>query len=189
MTMVLAVVVGLLVLLAILGGAVIVVYNGFVRSRVRTDEAWSAIDVQLKRRNDLVPNLVETVRGFAAHERETLERVIGARAALQRASGPAEIAEADGVLTKAIGRLFAVSEAYPALRASENFLALQKDLYDVEEKIAYARQFYNRNVLDFNTRIAVFPKSLIANLFGLEPRQFFEAPGAREAVPVSFASR
>lgn len=179
------VVLAALVLLGVLIG--IGIYNGFVRARVRTDEAWSAIDVQLKRRNDLVPNLVETVKGFAAHEQDTLTEVIRARGAVSRAQGPAETAKADGMLSQALGRLFAVSEAYPTLRASENFLALQKDLYDVEEKVAYARQFYNANVRDFNTRISVFPQSVLANLMGLAPREFFETDeAARASAKVSF---
>ena len=184
MSAVLAIVVvlaGLVVLVALAG---IGVYNGFVRARVRTDEAWSAIDVQLRRRSDLIPNLVETVRGFATHEQDTLTEVIRARGALTNAHGPAETAKADGLLTQALGRLLAVSEAYPQLKASENFLALQKDLYDVEEKVAYARQFYNANVRDFNTRISVFPQSVLANLMGLSPREFFETDEAGRAPAV-----
>ena len=187
MSAVLAIVLVLAVLLLLVGLAGIGVYNGFVRARVRTDEAWSAIDVQLKRRSDLVPNLVETVRGFATHEQDTLTEVIRARGALTGAHGPAETAKADGLLTQALGRLMAVSEAYPQLKASENFLALQKDLYDVEEKVAYARQFYNANVRDFNTRISVFPQSVLANLMRLTPREFFETDeAARASVAVRF---
>lgn len=187
MSAVLAIVVVLVGLVLLLGLAGIGVYNGFVRARVRTDEAWSAIDVQLRRRSDLVPNLVETVRGFAAHEQDTLTEVIRARGALTSAHGPAETAKADGLLTQALGRLLAVSEAYPQLKASENFLALQKDLYDVEEKVAYARQFYNANVRDFNTRISVFPQSVLANLMGLAPREFFETDEtARAPAAVKF---
>ena len=163
------------------------IYNGLVRSRVRTREAWSGIDVQLKRRADLVPNLVETVRGYAEHERGTFENVTNARAMLQNAQGPADAAVANNQLTQALRSLFAVSENYPQLRASENFMALQKELSDIEEKIAYARQFYNRNVSDFNTRIQVVPNVFIAGMFGFQPFEFFEAEeGEREAPKVSF---
>ncbi len=173
----------LLLTLALAG---VLIYNGLVRSRLRAREAWSAIDVQLKRRADLVPNLVETVRGYAAHEQETLGAVIRARSALQGAHGANQSAAADNLLTQALGRLFAVVEAYPQLKASDNFIALQKDLYDVEDKIAYARQFYNRNVLDFNTRIQVFPQSVFARMFGFEPAEFFESAEALDKVQVSF---
>jgi len=162
-------------------------YNRFVRSRLRTLEAWSGIDVQLKRRADLVPNLVETVKGYAAHERSTLEAVVQARAAVQQASGPAASAEANAQLTRALTRLLALAEAYPALRAAENFLELQSELSDLEEKIAYARQFYNRNVLHYNTCIHSFPQMLVAGLFGFEPFEFFEAEEpARTPAPVKF---
>lgn len=180
------------ILLAFLAGLAIVAvaswltYNGMVRSGLRVDEAWSAIDVQLKRRADLVPNLVETVRGYCAHEQGTLTEVIRARGAVQEARGAQQAAAADSVLTQALGRLLAVAEAYPQLQAAENFLALQKDLFDIEEKIAYARQFYNRNVLDFNTRIQLFPQSILAALFRFTPREFFEATDAQTAAPVSF---
>ena len=164
-------------------------YNGLIRSRVRTREAWSGIDVQLKRRASLIPNLVETVKGYASHEREVLENVTRARAMLEQAGGAAQAAQADNVLTGALRSLFAVSENYPQLRANENFLALQKELSDIEEKIAFARQFYNRNVMDFNTRIQVFPSAIIANMFNFERFEFFEAEeAAREDVQVSFTS-
>ena len=181
---VLAVVIGIIVLLALM---MLGIYNGLVRSRVRTREAWSGIDVQLKRRADLVPNLVETVRGYASHERETFENVTRARAMLEKASGPAQAAEANNQLSQALRSLFAVAESYPQLRASENFMALQSQLSDIEEKIAYARQFYNRNVTDFNTRIQVVPNVFIANMFGFQPFEFFEAEEeAREVPTVSF---
>jgi LemA protein len=163
------------------------IYNGLIRSRVRTREAWSGIDVQLKRRADLVPNLVETVRGYASHERETFENVTRARSMLQQAGGPAQAAQADNQLTQALRSLFAVAENYPQLRANENFLALQRELSDIEEKIAYARQFYNRNVSDFNTKVQVFPNVMIAGMFNFQRFEFFEAEeGAREAPQVSF---
>jgi LemA protein len=154
---------------------------------VRVNEAWSGIDVQLKRRASLIPNLVETVKGYAAHEREVFERVTEARAALQRAGTAKEAAEANNMMTQALGRLFAVAEAYPQLRASENFMDLQNELADTEEKIAFARQFYNRNVTDFNARILVFPSVVIARLMNLQPFDFFEAEEeARQDVKVSF---
>ena len=163
------------------------IYNGLIQSRVRTKEAWSGIDVQLKRRADLVPNLVETVKGYASHEKETFENVTNARAMLQNAQGPANAAAANNQLTQALRSLFAVAEAYPQLRASENFMQMQRDLSDIEEKIAYARQFYNRNVSDFNTKIQVVPNVFIANMFGFQPFEFFEAEEeAREVPQVSF---
>lgn len=182
---VLAVIVGIILLLGLF---VMGVYNALIQSRVRTREAWSGIDVQLKRRADLVPNLVETVRGYAAHERETFENVTRARAMLEQAQGPAQAAQANNQLTQALRSLFAVAENYPQLRASENFMALQRELSDIEEKIAYSRQFYNRNVTDFNTRIQVFPNVMIANMFSFQRFEFFEAEEeAREAPEVSFS--
>jgi LemA protein len=181
---VLVIILGIILLSVLM---VLGIYNGLIRSRVRAREAWSGIDVQLKKRADLVPNLVETVRGYASHERETFENVTRARSMLQQAGGPAEAAQANNQLTQALRSLFAVAEAYPQLRASENFMALQAELTDIEEKIAYARQFYNRNVTDFNTRIQVFPNVIIANMFNFQPFEFFEAEeGAREAPHVSF---
>ncbi len=159
------------------------IYNGLIRSRVRTQEAWSGIDVQLKKRADLVPNLVETVRGYAEHERGTFEAVTNARAALQNATGPAEAAQANNMLTQTLRSLFAVAENYPQLRATENFQRLQAELTDIEEKIAYARQFYNTNVNDFNARIQVFPNVFIANMMGLKPFEFFGAEEADREVP------
>ncbi len=183
---ILAVLVGIIL---IAGLALLAMYNGLVRSRMRTREAWSGIDVQLKRRASLVPNLVETVKGYAAHEREVLENVTRARAMLEQAGGAAQAAQADNALTQALRSLFAVAENYPQLRANENFLALQRELSDIEEKIAFSRQFYNRNVLDFNTRIEVFPSAIVANIFNFAPFEFFEAEeAAREDVQVSFST-
>ena len=180
----------LIVLLGVVIGAGLLIlgmYNGLIRARVRAREAWSGIDVQLKRRASLIPNLVETVKGYAAHEKEVLENVTRARAMLEQAGGAAQAAQADNVLTGALRSLFAVSENYPDLKANENFLALQKELSDVEEKVAFARQFYNRNVMDFNTRIQVFPSVIIANMFNFDRSDFFEAEEtAREDVQVSF---
>ncbi len=186
----LAILIVLIVLLAVViiaALAMLGMYNGLVRARVRAREAWSGIDVQLKRRMSLIPNLVETVKGYAAHEKEVLENVTRARAMLEQAGGAAQAAQADNVLTGALRSLFAVSENYPQLRANENFLELQQELSDIEEKIAFARQFYNRNVMDFNTRIQVFPSVIIANMFNFERFDFFEAEEtAREDLQVSF---
>jgi LemA protein len=151
------------------------VYNALVRGRNRVREAWSGIDVQLRRRASLVPNLVESVRGYAAHERGVFEEVARARGALQQAGGAAAAATANSALTQALGHLFAVAEAYPQLRASESFTALHRDLADAEDKIAFARQFYNRNVLDFNTRVEAFPGNLVAGTLGFAAAEFFEA--------------
>jgi LemA protein len=163
-------------------------YNGLVRARVRVKEAWSGIDVQLKRRSSLIPNLVETVKGYASHEKEVFENVAAARAGLMGAQGPAAAAQADNMLTQALGRLFAVAEAYPELKANQNFLELQRELTDTEDKIAYSRQFYNTNVSSFNQKIQVFPNVLIAGMFHFESAEFFEADeAARADVKVSFS--
>ena len=185
-----------IIILAVLLGAFVLIgifllmtYNGLIRSRVRTNEAWAGIDVQLKRRASLIPNLVETVKGYAAHESDVLEEVTRARSMLEQADGAAQAAQADNVLTGALRTLFAVSENYPQLVANQGFLDLQKELADLEEKIAFARQFYNRNVMDFNTRIQVFPNVIIANMFNFERFEFFEAEEAtREDVQVSFSA-
>jgi LemA protein len=164
-------------------------YNGLIRSRVRVNEAWSGIDVQLKRRASLIPNLVETVKGYAAHERGVFERVTEARSALERAGGAKEATDANNMMTGALRHLFAVAENYPQLRASENFMDLQNELTDTEEKIAFARQFYNRNVADFNTRILVFPAVFMARMMNLQPFDFFGTEEeAREDVKVSFSA-
>ena len=166
------------------------IYNRLVRSQMRTQEAWSGIDVQLKRRADLVPNLVEAVKAYAAHERHTFEEVARARSAVHQAQGPAQATDANAKLTAALARLFALVEAYPTLRASESFLNLQNELSDIEEKIAYARQFHNRNVLDYNTRINTFPRIVIARLFAFQSFEFFEAEEPeRAAVKVEFGGQ
>jgi LemA protein len=158
-------------------------YNGLIRGRNRVKEAYSGIDVQLKRRIDLVPNLVSTVQGYAAHERSTFEAVTQARAQLQQAGTPADAAAANNMLTNTLRSLFAVAEAYPQLQAAQGFRDLQAQLADIEEKIAFARQFYNTNVLDFNNRIATIPTSVIAGMFGFAPEQFFQAEEGDRAVP------
>jgi LemA protein len=167
--------------------SVIAIYNGLVRLRNRIDNAWSQIDVQLKRRYDLIPNLVETVKGYAAHERETLEKVIQARNMAIQADGPHDKAEAENMLSGALKSLFAVSEAYPDLKANQNFLNLQEELTATEDRIAYARQFYNDQVYKYNTKIQTFPSLLIAGPFGFAAREFFEADDeSRGPVKVSF---
>jgi LemA protein len=160
---------------------VIAVYNKLVRGRNRVREAWSGIDVQLRRRASLVPNLVESVKGYAAHERTVFEEVTRARGALQQASGAAAAAGANTALSQALGHLFAVAEAYPQLKASESFTGLQRDLGDAEDKVAFARQFYNRNVLDFNTRVESFPGNLVAGALGVLPAEYFETAGEGRA--------
>ena len=177
---------GLVLLVAIFWG--IGVYNRLQRLRIRSRGAWSDIDVQLKRRHDLIPNLVETVKGYATHEKETLEAVMTARSGAMSARGPAESGAAEGMLTAALGRLFAVAEAYPDLKANQNFLQLQQELGQTENAIGFSRQNYNRSVGDYNEQIAVFPASIVAGLFNFEPGAFFEVADAaqREAPKVKF---
>lgn len=166
---------------------VIGVYNGLVSLNVKIKEAWSQIDVQLKRRADLIPNLVETVKGYASHEKEVFENVTAARAALMSAKTPKEAGEADKALGGALGRLFAVAEAYPELKAQEGFINLQKELSDTEDKVAYSRQFYNSVVRQFNEKVVVFPSNLIAGMFGFKQQEFFQAEETeKEPVKVKF---
>jgi LemA protein len=166
---------------------VLYLYNGLISKRNRVENAWSQIDVQLKRRLDLIPNLVETVKGYAAHERGTLDAVVQARNAAMSASGPVAAAQAENQITGALRQLFALSEAYPDLKANQNFLELQEELSATEGRVAYARQFYNDSVLSYNTAIQKFPASLIANRMGFRPREYFEAEeGARQAPTVEF---
>lgn len=166
-------------------------YNKLVGLRNRAASAWSGIDVQLKRRHDLIPNLVETVKGYAAHEKSTFEEVTQARAAAQSAQGPAAQGQAEGMLTAALGRLMAVAEAYPELKASENFQQLQSQLTDTEDQIAFARQAYNGVVTTYNTAVQSVPTNIIAGMFHFEEREFFEldqaeAAAVREAPKVQF---
>jgi LemA protein len=163
--------------------AVLFIYNSLVQLKVRADGAWSDIDVQLKRRYDLIPNLVETVKGYAGHERGTLESVIQARSAAMSARGPVAKAEAENVLTGALKSLFALAEAYPQLRAAENFAQLQRSLGDIEDDIQNARRYYNAVVRDLNTRILQFPSNLVARSFGFHEREFFEIAEAELSVP------
>jgi LemA protein len=172
-----------IIVLVVLGFIFMGMYNGLIRGRNRVREAYSGIDVQLKRRIDLVPNVVETVKGYASHERETFEAVTRARSMLQQAGSPAEAAQANNMLTNTLRSLFAVAEAYPQLQAAQGFRDLQAQLADIEEKIAFARQFYNTNVLDYNNRIATVPTSVVAGMFGFAPEQFFQAEEADRAVP------
>jgi LemA protein len=166
---------GLLVLWAIFA------YNRFITLVQRAKEAWADIDVQLKRRYDLIPNLVETVRGYMKHERETLERVTAARVAAMDAGGVAEKGKAENFLTETLKSLFAVAEAYPDLKANTNFLELQRELSDTENKIQAARRFYNTNVRDLNTAVQTFPNNIIAGMFRFTEREFFELEAGEEA--------
>ena len=178
------IVIGVIFVIAIL---VLGVYNGLITSRNRVKESWSGIDVQLKRRSNLIPNLVESVKGYAKHERTVFENVTKARSALLGADTAKAAAEADNMLTGALKSLFAVAENYPQLKANENFKELQKELSDTETKIAASRQFYNSNVLDYNTKLQVFPNVIIANTFSFKPEEFFEAEeAAKEPVKVKF---
>jgi LemA protein len=178
-----------IVLLLVLAG--VALYNRLVQYRNRVDNAWAQVEVQLKRRWDLIPNLVETVKGYAAHERGTFEAVTEARAAAQRAGTTEERAQAEGILGQALGRLFAVAEAYPELQADENFRQLQSDLNDTENRIAVSRQVFNDTVLTYNNAVQTFPAVVIANWFGFTPREFFEVEEAtqREAPRVDFGTR
>jgi LemA protein len=186
---VLIAVIVIIVVALVIGLIVAGVYNGLVRSRLRVKEAWSEIDVQLKRRAALIPNLVETVKGYAAHERGTLEAVTEARSRLQQAGTPGQAAEANNMLTQTLRSLFAVAEQYPDLKANQNFLELQRELSDTEDKVAYARQFYNTNVLSYNAKTQTFPSAVLANMFGFQPAEFFEAnEQEREDVKVSFSA-
>ena len=181
----LLVIVALIVVVALL---LVALYNRLVQQRNRVDNAWAQIEVQLKRRWDLIPNLVETVKGYAAHERETFEAVTNARAAAQQAQGPAEAAQAEGILSQALGRLFAVAEAYPELRATENFQQLQAQLSETEDKVAVSRQVYNDSVLTYHNAIQTFPGALFAGPFGFTTREFFEVEdqAQRDAPVVDF---
>ncbi|MEM9669742.1 MAG: LemA family protein [Pseudomonadota bacterium] len=175
-------------LLVILGIAAVIViffivlYNGLVSKRQTVNQAFADIDVQLKQRQNLIPNLVETVKGYASHEKETLDAVINARNSAVNAQGVGQQAEAEGALTGALGKLFALAESYPDLKANENFLDLQDELSVIEDKLAAARRFFNSAVQDYNTATEQFPGVLVANSFGFDPREFFDVGGDREAL-------
>src|SRR5574341_1733912 len=176
-----------LIVVAVLVVVVIGIYNSLVRLRVQAETAWADIDVQLKRRYDLIPNVVETVKGYAAHEKGTLEGVINARNKAMAAQGPAAKAEAEGMLAGALRQLFALAEAYPQLRAVESFTSLQGTLNEIEDHVQNARRYYNAVVRDLNTKIAQFPSNIIAGMFNFQRREFFELAEAERAAPkVSF---
>ena len=178
-------------ILAILGVVfllwAVAIYNGLIRLKNRVDEAWSDIDVQLKRRYDLIPNLINTVKGYAAHEKEVFEKVTEARSRAMGAGTTEDKAQAENALSNTLKSLFAVAESYPDLKANQNFLELQRELTDTEDKIQASRRFYNGNVRDFNTKIEIFPNNLFAGILNFTKRQFFEAAGAeKEVVKVEF---
>ncbi len=176
--------IGILVLLVVY---LVASYNGFVVLKTRIQEALSGIDVQLKRRADLIPNVVESVKGYAKHEKTVFNDVTKARSSLMKAETVHDKAEANNMLTGALKSLFAVAEAYPDLKASANFQDLQRQLEDTEDKVAYSRQFYNSNVLDFNAKVQMFPSNLIANVFGFSAFEFFEAEEeAKKSIKVKF---
>ena len=164
--------IGIVVVLALIVWAT---YNSLITAKVRVDEAFSQIDVQLKRRTDLIPNLVETVKGYAKHEKDLLEEVTKARSSLMKADGVEDKAKANNQLAETLKSIFALSENYPNLKANENFLSLQEELSDTENKIAYSRQFYNSTVMDYNTKLKVFPTMLFANMLQYKPAEFFAA--------------
>ena len=180
----------ILVVLVLIVIFVIGMYNSLVRLNVTCDNAWADIDVQLKRRYDLIPNLVETVKGYAGHEKGTLEAVINARNRAMTATGPADKAQAENMLSGALKSLFALSEAYPQLRAVESFTSLQNSLTQIEDALQNARRYYNAVVRDLNTKIQQFPSNIFANMLGFKPREFFEVTAAaeREAPKVSFSA-
>lgn len=181
-------------LLIVLGIVVVValwligVYNGLVLARNQVKNAWSQIDVQLKRRHDLIPNLVETAKGYVKHERGTLEAITQARSAAMQATGAASAAKAEGALSDALSKFFLVVENYPDLKANQNFLALQEELSSTENKVGFARQFYNDAVLSFNTKTQTFPNNLVAGPFGFQAAEFFQVEAAeeRQAPKVAF---
>ena len=166
--------------LAVIALAVIAIYNGLVAKRQRCNQAFADIDVQLKQRRNLIPNLVETVKGYASHEKETLDAVVQARNSAVNAGSAGEMAQAEGLLTGALGKLFALAEAYPDLKANENFKDLQQQLSVIEDKLAAARRFFNSAVQDYNTSTEQFPGSVIAGMFGFTHREFFDVGGDRE---------
>jgi LemA protein len=181
--------IALLVLAVVIAIALIAIYNGLVTRQKRVDNAWSQIDVQLKRRADLIPNLIETVKGYAKFEKKVLTEVTAARTAVLGAKSPKESAKAENMLSGALKTIFAVAEAYPTLKASENFKGLQEEFAATENKIAYARQFYNDSAMEFNTAIAVFPNNAVAGMFGFsKPREYFEvADSDKKVVKADFS--
>jgi len=177
----------LLIVIVILVIVAIAMYNGLIRLKNRVDEAWSDIDVQLKRRHDLIPNLINTVKGYAAHEKEVFEKVTEARTRAMTAGTATDKAQAENMLSSTLKSLFAVAEAYPQLKANENFLELQRELTDTEDKIMAARRFYNNNVMEFNTKIQMFPTRFFAEMLSFTKRDFFQAEESeKEVVNVQF---
>ncbi|WP_405288642.1 LemA family protein [Methanobrevibacter sp.] len=173
----------LIVIIIIILVAIVAIYNGLVTARNKVKNAWAQIDVQLNRRADLIPNLVETVKGYAAHESSVFEDVTAARAGLMNANGVKEISEANNQLSSTLKTLFAVAENYPELKANENFKELQAQLAQTEDKIAYSRQFYNDTVLMYNNKCQTFPSNIFAGMFGFKEADFFEAAGEARSVP------
>lgn len=178
----------LIIVVVVIAGFLIAMYNGLVQLRVRADSSWSDIDVQLKRRHDLIPNIVETVKGYATHEKSTFENIARYRSAAMQATTPAEAGVAEAQLTTALRGLFAVAENYPQLRASEQFTSLQAALQEVEGAIQNARRYYNAVVRDYNTKVQSFPTNMLAGMFGFQQKQFFQldTPAERENVAVKF---
>jgi LemA protein len=178
----------ILVLIVLVAFILIGMYNSLVQLRVRADSAWSDIDVQLKRRHDLIPNLVETVKGYAAHEKGTFENIAKFRSQAMQATTPADKAQAENQLTGALKSLFAVAENYPELKASEQFTGLQTSLNSIEDNIQNARRYYNAVIRDYNTRVQSFPANIVAGMFGFQTKQFFEveSPEDRQNVQVKF---
>ena len=172
----------IVVILVVLAGILVALYNRLVRLRNRAENAWAQVDVQLRRRYDLIPNIVEAVKGYAAHERGTLEEVVKARNAAMAAQGPAQQAAAENMLSGALRQLFALSEAYPDLKANQNFQQLQSELSDIENKIAAARRFFNNSVQEYNTGIQRFPAVLLAGMLGFTPQTFFDLGAERATV-------
>ena len=181
----------IVIVIVVIAGWALMAYNSLIRGRNQVKEAWSDIDVQLKRRHNLIPNIVQTVKGYASHERDTLDSVTQARAKALEAKSPAEHAKAENMLSATLKTLFAVSESYPDLKANANFLELQRELSDTENKIQAARRFYNTNVRDYNTSIESVPKNLIANMFKFTKEQFFELDDekAKEVPEVDFGGK
>src|ERR1035437_668646 len=177
----------IIAVILVLGVFLWFLYNSIIVAKMRVSEAFSQIDVQLKRRADLIPNLVETVKGYAKHEKELFEKVTEARASLVSAKGPEAKAEANNQLSQTLKSIFSVAEAYPDLKASQNFMELQQEVSDTEDKIAYSRQFYNSNVLDYNTKLKVFPNAIFAKLLNFQDTEFFGATDEeKKPVKVSF---
>lgn len=170
----------IVIILGVLIAAFVGIYNSLVRLRNTADQSWSDIDVQLKRRRDLVPNLVETVKGYASHEKDTFEKVVQARNAAMQASSPADKAQAENMLQSTLRSLFALAESYPELKANQNFIELQKELSNIEEQIQLSRRYYNAVVRDLNTKIETVPSNVVANMFGFTKKEYFELESAEE---------